>query len=162
VVSIPLGYFGGIGAASKNGILFKGSNFLDLITQVDVLVMDKTGTLTEGVFAVKEVATAADAPFSKDELLQLTVALESHSNHPIAKAIQEFADKAPKLSVTEVEEIPGLGLRGIAGEKEVLIGNLRLLEKHGIDFPSALGQVVNTLVVIAVNGSYAGHLTIAD
>ena len=162
VVSIPLGYFGGIGAASKNGILFKGSNFLDLITQVDVLVMDKTGTLTEGVFTVKEVEIAPDAPLSKDELLQLTVALESHSNHPIAKAIQEFADKAPKVPVTEVEEIPGLGLKGMVQGEEILVGNLRLLEKHGIDFPSSLRQVVDTLVVVAINGSYAGHLTIAD
>jgi Cd2+/Zn2+-exporting ATPase len=162
VVSIPLGYFGGIGAASKNGILFKGSNFLDLITQVDVLVMDKTGTLTEGVFTVKEVETAPDAAVSKDELLQRTVALERHSNHPIAKAIQEFAADAPNVPVTEVEEIPGLGLKGMAHGEEILVGNLRLLEKHGIDFPSALRQVVDTLVVVAINGSYAGHLTIAD
>lgn len=162
VVSIPLGYFGGIGAASKNGILFKGSNFLDLITQVDVLVMDKTGTLTEGVFEVKGIETAADASLTKDDLLQLTVALESHSNHPIAKAIQEFADQVSKVSVTEVEEIPGMGLKGMTQGKEILVGSLRLLEKHGIDFPSALRKVVDTLVVVAINGSYAGHLTIAD
>ena len=162
VVSIPLGYFGGIGAASKNGILFKGSNFLDLITQVDVLVMDKTGTLTEGVFTVKEVETAPNAPFSKDELLQLTVALERHSNHPIAKAIQEFADTASTVPVTEVEEIPGLGLKGMAQGEEIIVGNIRLLEKYSIDFPTALRQVVDTLVVVAINGSYAGHLTIAD
>ena len=162
VVSIPLGYFGGIGAASKNGILFKGSNFLDLITQVDVLVMDKTGTLTEGVFTIKEVETAPNAPFSKDELLQLTVALERHSNHPIAKAIQEFADTASTVPVTEVEEIPGLGLKGMAQGEEIIVGNIRLLEKYSIDFPTALRQVVDTLVVVAINGSYAGHLTIAD
>ena len=163
VVSIPLGYFGGIGAASRNGILFKGSNFLDLITQVDVLVMDKTGTLTEGVFTVKEVETAPGAAISKDELLQLTASLESHSNHPIAKAIQEFADnKAPKIPITHVEEIPGLGLKGRIGEKEVFAGNIRLLEKHGIDFPAQLRTIVDTLVVIAINGNYEGHLTIAD
>ena len=162
VVSIPLGYFGGIGAASKNGILFKGSNFLDLITEVDVLVMDKTGTLTEGVFEVRGIETAADALLSKDELLRLTAALESHSNHPIAKAIQEFADTPSNVPLTEVEEMAGLGLKGLSQGMEILVGNLRLLEKHGIDFPSALRKVVDTLVVIAINGSYAGHLTIAD
>src|SRR5690606_12755255 len=162
VVSIPLGYFGGIGAASKNGILFKGSNFLGLITEVDVLVMDKTGTLTEGVFEVRGIETAADALLSKDELLRLTAALESHSNHPIAKAIQEFADTPSNVPLTEVEEMAGLGLKGLSQGMEILVGNLRLLEKHGIDFPSALRKVVDTLVVIAINGSYAGHLTIAD
>jgi Cd2+/Zn2+-exporting ATPase len=163
VVSIPLGYFGGIGAASKNGILFKGSNFLDLITQVDVLVMDKTGTLTEGVFTVKEVETAPNASMTKDELLHLIVALESHSNHPVAKAIQEFTDnKTPHMAVAEVEEIPGLGIKGIAGEKEILAGNLRLMETYGVGIPSQLRDVVDTLVVAAVNGTYVGHLTIAD
>lgn len=163
VVSIPLGYFGGIGAASKNGILFKGSNFLDLITQVDVLVMDKTGTLTEGVFTVKEVKVAPNVSISKDELLHLMVAIESHSNHPIAKAIQEVPTiNAGIHTFLEVEELPGLGLKGTMGEKEVLAGNLRLMEEHGVAVPSQLINVVDTLVVAAVNGEYIGHLTIAD
>lgn len=163
VVSIPLGYFGGIGAASKNGILFKGSNFLDLITQVDVLVMDKTGTLTEGVFIVKEVKTAPLAAITEEELLQLVLAIESQSNHPIAKAIGEYAGGyRPLVPVSEVQEIPGMGLKGIVNGEEVLVGNLRLLEKHGIDFPSQLRQVIDTLVVATSNGNYLGHLTIAD
>lgn len=163
VVSIPLGYFGGIGAASKNGILFKGSNFLDLITQVDVLVMDKTGTLTEGVFNVREVAVAPDTHIDKEEIIHLAAALESQSSHPIAKAIQEYAgDAIPQLTISAVEEIPGLGIKGIVQGEEALAGNLRLLERHGIDFPASLRAIVDTLVVVAINGKYVGHLTISD
>ncbi len=163
VISIPLGYFGGIGAASKNGILFKGANFLDLITKVDAVVMDKTGTLTEGVFEVQEVVVASDANMEPEEFLALTAALESHSNHPIAKAIdRHLTNPLPDIDITEVEEIPGFGLKGKMGGSEILAGNTRLLEKHHIDFPSELSQTVHTLVAVALHGNYIGHIKIAD
>lgn len=163
VISIPLGYFGGIGAASKNGILFKGSNFLDLITQVDAVVVDKTGTVTEGVFEVQDIKVAPDASIDKDQLLQLTVAVENHSNHPIAKAIQHYAGQGiSEPKITEVEEIPGFGLKGNVEGSEILVGNSRLLDRYHIAFPSDLDSIVGTLVVVALNGDYVGHIIIAD
>ena len=160
VISIPLGYFGGIGAASKNGILFKGSNFLDSITRVDAVVMDKTGTLTEGVFKVQSVQTTSG---DEEQLLALTAALESKSTHPIAKAIVDYAgEEYRQLKVSDVEEIAGHGLRGKVNGKEVLVGNTRLLEKFGVSYDPALAALVETIVVVAVEGTYAGYVTIAD
>lgn len=160
VVSIPLGYFGGIGLASRNGILFKGSNFLDVMTSINVVVMDKTGTLTEGVFKVQEVKAQN---IEADYLIKLTAALESHSTHPIGMAIIEHAGKdANKLSVTSVEEISGHGLKGIVDGKEVLAGNTKLLQKFNIDYPSEIDSIVFTIVVVAVDNQYSGHITIAD
>ena len=160
VVSIPLGYFGGIGLASRNGILFKGSNFLDVMTTINVVVMDKTGTLTEGVFKVQEVATK---DIEANYLLQLTAALESHSTHPIGMAIIEHAGKEVKtLSATSVEEISGYGLKGLVDGKEVLAGNTKLLKKFNIAYPPEIDSIVYTLVVVAVDNQYKGHITIAD
>ncbi len=160
VVSIPLGYFGGIGLASRNGILFKGSNFLDVITKVDTIVMDKTGTLTKGVFKVQQIV-ATD--FDEQELLQLTAALESQSTHPIAKAVTEFAGELYKNStVTNTEEIPGHGLKGTINGKTVLAGNSKLLDKFNIAYPKEITAVVDTLVAVAINNHYAGYITIAD
>jgi len=160
VVSIPLGYFGGIGLASKNGILFKGSNFLDVITKVNVVVMDKTGTLTKGVFKVQEVVTK---DIDKDELVKLTAAIESNSTHPIAKAVVEYAgDKAKDLKAENVEEISGHGLKGTVDGKNVFAGNVKLLKKFNIEYPAEIDNLVDTVVVIAVNNKYAGYITIAD
>lgn len=160
VVSIPLGYFGGIGLASRNGILFKGSNFLDVMTTINVVVMDKTGTLTEGVFNVQEIATK---DIEADYLVQLTAALESHSTHPIGMAIIEHAGKEVKtLSATSVEEISGYGLKGLVDDKEVLAGNTKLLKKFNIAYPPEIDSIVYTLVVVAVDNQYKGHITIAD
>lgn len=159
VISIPLGYFGGIGAASRNGILFKGSNYLDLMTKVNTVVMDKTGTLTKGVFKVQEIVTES---LDKDEFIRLVAALESKSTHPIAKAIAEHAsDKAP-LSVADIEEISGHGLKGKVDGKEVLVGNLKLLQKFKIGYDKAIEEIVETIVVVAIDGKYAGHIIIAD
>lgn len=160
VVSIPLGYFGGIGLASKNGILFKGSNFLDVITKVNVVVMDKTGTLTKGVFKVQEVVTK---DIDKDELVKITAAIESNSTHPIAKAVVEYAgDNAKTSKADNVEEISGHGLKGTVDSKNVLAGNVKLLKKFNIAYPAELDQLVDTVVVVSVNDKYAGYLIIAD
>jgi len=160
VVSIPLGYFGGIGLASKNGILFKGSNFLDVITKVNVVVMDKTGTLTKGVFKVQDVVTK---DIDKDELIKLTAAIESNSTHPIAKAVVEYAGDATKnLKAEGVEEISGHGLKGIVDGKNVLAGNVKLLKKYNIEYPAEIDNLVDTVVVIAVTDKYIGYITIAD
>lgn len=160
VISIPLGYFGGIGAGSRNGILFKGSNFLDLMTKVDTVVMDKTGTLTKGVFEVQEVVTES---LDKNKLLELVAVLESNSTHPIAEAIVKYANiKNGKLKATEVEEISGHGMKARVGKHEVLAGNLRLLEKFAIRYDAQLKSNTETIVVIAINGKYEGYITIAD
>jgi Cd2+/Zn2+-exporting ATPase len=160
VVSIPLGYFGGIGLASRNGILFKGGNFLDVMTKINTLVMDKTGTLTKGVFKVQQVVPNN---ISKEELIKLTSAIEQASTHPIAKAVTEYAGTAKdNVKVEGVEEIAGHGLKGNIEGKEVLAGNLKLLKKFNIEYPKELEQEVNTIVVVAVNNAYAGYITIAD
>ena len=160
VISIPLGYFGGIGAGSRNGILFKGSNFLDLMTKVDTVVMDKTGTLTKGVFEVQEVVSIT---LEKNELVELVATLERNSTHPIAEAIVNYADlENTSLTVSEVEEISGHGMKGKIGKYEVLAGNLKLLEKFNIQYDEQLKSNTETIVVIAINGKYEGYITIAD
>ncbi|MBC7607537.1 MAG: cadmium-translocating P-type ATPase [Burkholderiales bacterium] len=161
VVSIPLGYFGGIGLASRNGILFKGSNFLDVMTGIDVVVMDKTGTLTEGVFAVQEIV-AKD--IEQSYLLKLAAAIESQSTHPIGLAVVAHAGKETikDLTISEVEEISGHGLKGTIDGKEVLAGNIKLMKKFNIDYPAEIDSIVYTIVVVAVDKKYKGHITIAD
>jgi len=160
VVSIPLGYFGGIGLASRNGILFKGSNFLDVITKVNTVVMDKTGTLTKGVFKVQEIV-AKD--IDKEELVKIAAAIEMHSTHPVAKAVVTYiGDSAKSLKAENVEEVSGHGLKGTVDGKQVLAGNLKLLKKYNIEYPAEVDQLVDTIVAIAVNNKYAGYITIAD
>jgi Zn2+/Cd2+-exporting ATPase len=160
VVSIPLGYFGGIGLASRNGILFKGGNFLDVMTKVNAVVMDKTGTLTKGVFKVQQVVTNN---IDQQELVRLTAALEKNSTHPVGKAVVEYAgSNADNIKVGNVEEIAGHGLKGTVDGKEVLAGNLKLMKKFNILYPSEIEQTVDTIVVASVNGKYAGYITIAD
>jgi Cd2+/Zn2+-exporting ATPase len=160
VISIPLGYFGGIGAASQNGILFKGSNYLDLITKVDTVVMDKTGTLTKGVFEVQEIVTLN---FDKVLMVELTAVLEANSTHPIAEAIVKYAAiKKTNYKSTNVEEISGYGMKGQIGEYEVLAGNTKLLDKFQIAYDENLKSNTETIVVIAINSKYAGYITIAD
>ena len=160
VISIPLGYFGGIGAGSRNGILFKGSNFLDLMTHVDTVVMDKTGTLTKGIFEVQEVRAIG---VEKTLLLELVSILESNSTHPIAKAIVSYANiKNSTLKVSNVEEISGHGLIGKIGEYNVLAGNTRLLDMHHVDYDSNIKPKGQTLVLIAINNVFAGYIAVAD
>ncbi len=161
VISIPLGYFGGIGAASRKGILFKGSNFLDLMTRVNTVVMDKTGTLTKGVFEVQKAVTMDGIT---TDWLSLAAAMESKSTHPIAKAITEYTKKQGKeISEPEQqEEIAGHGLKGKVNGKHVLIGNQKLMDKEGIVTCADAAGEVNTVIHIAVDQKYAGYLVIAD
>jgi len=161
VVSIPLGYFGGIGAASRAGILLKGSNFLDVLREIDTVVLDKTGTLTQGVFAVQQVVAVPGT--EPAVLLRLVGALETKSTHPIAKAVVQHVGAATAgVAVESVEEIAGHGLRGQVEGREVLAGNTKLLAKFGIPYPAEVDQVVDSIVVAVVNGKYAGYLTVAD
>ncbi|SJZ85602.1 heavy metal translocating P-type ATPase [Sediminibacterium ginsengisoli] len=160
VVSIPLGYFGGIGLASRQGILFKGGNFLDVMTKVNTIVMDKTGTLTKGVFKVQKVQPQDR---SEDELVKLAAAIEANSTHPVAKAITDYAkEKGEVGKATDVEEIAGHGLKGKVDGKELLAGNVKLLKKFNISYPAEIEKVTDTIVTIGVDGKYAGYITIAD
>ncbi len=161
VVSIPLGYFGGIGAASKAGVLFKGSNFLDVMREIDTVVMDKTGTLTKGVFAVQQVVAGPGQDPAR--FTALAAALEAKSTHPIAKAVvQHVQPTGPALPVENVEEIAGHGLRGHVDGQEVLAGNTKLLAKFHVAYPPEIDQLIDSIVVVAVAGQYAGYLTVAD
>lgn len=159
VVSIPLGYFGGIGLASRNGILFKGGNFLDAITAVDTIVMDKTGTLTAGVFEVTEVFAVHGDP---TELLSYAKAVEAHSTHPIAKAIASYHPGRPALQAEKTQEIAGHGLLATVNGKRTLAGNSKLLDKFNISYPAELRQVAYSIVLLAIEDQYAGYITVAD
>jgi Cd2+/Zn2+-exporting ATPase len=160
VISIPLGYFGGIGAASKNGMLFKGANFLDLITKVDTVVMDKTGTLTEGVFKVQEVKVKE---LPEDQFIGITAALETKSTHPIAKAIVEYAGGSHSdVAISDVEEIAGHGLKGKWDGKEVLVGNAKLLQKYQVEYDPEIDSIVDSIVLVGIDGKFAGYIIIAD
>jgi Cd2+/Zn2+-exporting ATPase len=159
VISIPLSFFGGIGGASRNGILVKGSNFLEALNNVDTVVFDKTGTLTRGVFSVTEIAPAGG--LSRDELLRYAALAESNSSHPIAVSIQKaWGQSLPPGSVAGCEEIAGQGLRVTAEGKTVLAGNSALLENA--DIPFAKADAPGTVVYLAVDGVFAGHIVIAD
>lgn len=161
VISIPLGYFGGIGAASRNGILFKGSNFLDSIAEIRNVVMDKTGTMTEGVFKVQEVSIKPE--FDKDEILKLVNALESKSTHPVATAIHNYAGEIDhSVPLENVEEIAGHGLKASVNGKELLVGNFKLMDKFSIPYDINHANIVYTLIAIAYDQKFAGYITIAD
>ncbi|KXH82938.1 heavy metal translocating P-type ATPase [Chryseobacterium kwangjuense] len=161
VISIPLGYFGGIGAASRNGILFKGSNFLDSIAEIRNVVMDKTGTMTEGVFKVQEVSIKPE--FNKEEILKLVNALESKSTHPVATAIHNYAGEIDhSVPLENVEEIAGHGLKAIVNGKELLIGNFKLMDKFNISYDINHANIVYTIIAIAYDKKFAGYITIAD
>lgn len=157
VISVPLGYFGGIGAASRNGILFKGSNFLEQMASVNTVVMDKTGTLTQGVFKVQEVKTEGIDP---TEFLNRVSAIEKQSTHPIAKAIVAY--HPTDRIVEQVVEISGKGLKGEYNNQEILVGNGKLLQHFKIDYPSSIDSIVESIVMVAISGKYAGYITVAD
>lgn len=161
VISIPLGYFGGIGAGSRNGILFKGSNFLDVLANVQNVVMDKTGTMTEGVFKVQEVDFKTN--FDKNEMLKWVNALESKSTHPVATAIHDYVGEVDhSVPLENVEEIPGHGLKAMINGKELLVGNFKLMDKFDVSYDMKPENIVYTLIAVAYDRNFAGYLTIAD
>lgn len=162
VVSIPLGYFGGIGAASHKGILFKGGNYLDAITKADTFVFDKTGTLTTGNFRVCRIETAGI--YSEAEVLKYIASAESKSSHPMAKAVVEYAkqQQATLYPVGAVTEIAGYGLEAYIGGKQILAGNYRLMDKYGIAYPEGLHEMPESLILCACNGIYAGVVVMED
>lgn len=162
VVSIPLGYFGGIGAASHQGILFKGGNYLDAITKINTVVFDKTGTLTKGIFEVQGVSTIDGT--SDKALVYLIASAEYFSNHPIAKAVARYAEEQEIALDTslKITELAGYGLRTVVDGKEVYIGNARLLSKHNIPFPAEIRNLPETTVLCAMAGKYLGYIALAD
>ncbi|KJR48813.1 Lead, cadmium, zinc and mercury transporting ATPase [Desulfosporosinus sp. I2] len=165
VISVPLGYFGGIGGASRHGILIKGANYLEALTDIRTVVFDKTGTLTEGVFQVVEISPAKG--YEERELLEIAARAEAHSPHPIAKSIREMYGKDVKVSdstdLLSYEEVSGQGIRAFLNGKTVLVGKAGLLEQAGISLPRlTLDKGLGTVVYISIDGDYAGHLTISD
>lgn len=159
VIAIPLGYFGGIGAGSRNGILFKGSSYLDRMTRVGTVVFDKTGTLTKGVFKVQKVVSEG---MPEEKWLPFLGALESGSTHPIARAIVDFVGDAAKGYSTErVEEIKGHGIKGMIQGREILAGSAKLLWKFGFDMVERT-KTSETTIFVVVDRAYAGYVTISD
>ena len=158
VISVPLSFFGGIGGASREGILVKGSNYLEALAKTEIIVFDKTGTLTEGVFNVKTVHAVN---CSEDELIDFAAHAESYSNHPISQSLKRACQKEIDNShVRDVEEMPGYGVCARVDGKKVLAGNTKLMEKMGIsDFED---NVEGTVVHIAIDNTYAGYITIGD
>ena len=161
VISVPLSYFAGIGAASKQGILIKGANYLEALAAVDTVAFDKTGTLTEGSFRVSGVYPAGDLP--ADRLLALAAAAERNSNHPIARSLADAAgDAAESITIHSVEELAGMGVRAVANGNTVLVGNARLLTTNGVALPAEEIPAVGTVVSVAVDGVYEGAVVISD
>lgn len=158
VISIPLGYFGGLGAASKNGILFKGASFLDAMTKINLLVMDKTGTVTKGVFKIKEIKSIG---WKEKELMQYLLTIEAQSTHPIAKAIMQY-DTESTFQAENVSEIAGKGLKGVVNGKTVLVGNKSLMISNDIYVPNETESIVESIVLVAIDNKFAGYVTIAD
>ncbi|OEY96989.1 cadmium-translocating P-type ATPase [Acinetobacter qingfengensis] len=161
VISIPLGYFGGIGAASQNGILFKGSNFLDILAKVQNVVMDKTGTMTEGVFKVQEVVFNDN--IDQKYMLQMVSALEKLSSHPVATAIhQHIGELTLDIELKNAEEIAGHGLKATIADKTLLVGNLKLMDKFEIGYPVDPSSIIYTTIAVAYGDEFVGYITIAD
>lgn len=156
VISVPLSYFGGLGAASKCGVLIKGANHLEALAQLRTAVFDKTGTLTKGCFAVSEVHAEGMEP---DRLLNLAAAAEQYSNHPIAQSLRDAAG-SELPTATEVEEIAGFGVRATVDGHAVLVGNRRLMEKERVDYTLPAGH--GTVILVACDGQFAGSVLISD
>ena len=159
VISIPLGYFGGVGLASRKGILVKGSNFLDALTHVTTVVFDKTGTLTKGEFNVSEVVTSNG--FTKEQILEYAAYAEVHSNHPVAKSITEaYRNKIDLTRISQSEEISGQGMKAVVDGKTIFAGNDKMLHKENI--VHSVCQVDGTVVHVTIDRIYAGYIIISD
>ena len=159
VISVPLGYFGGIGLGSSQGVLFKGGNFLEAMNNLKTLVTDKTGTITKGVFTVQEVIAE-----DKDLFFKNLLAIEKHSTHPIAKAIIEYltTQNISPVEVDKVSEIAGLGLEGQVSQGTLLVGNIKLMDKNNISVPEHLRNIAKTVVFAGLNNSFLGAAVVAD
>ena len=158
VISIPLGFFGGIGGASKKGILVKGSNYLEAIAQTEIVVFDKTGTLTQGNFEVQKIE-AVD--IEKEELLELAAYAENHSNHPISLSVKDaYKNKIDMQKITQTEEIAGLGVKAVIDGKKVLVGNDKLMIESGIEYNKSTD--IGTILYVAIDNKFAGYIVIAD
>ena len=158
VISIPLGFFGGIGGASKMGILVKGSNYLEALSKAEIVVFDKTGTLTQGVFKVQKIHPV---DISKDELIELTAYAESYSNHPISVSIREaYGKEMDHNRIEKIQELPGLGVIAKVDEKEILAGNEKLMQQKKIQYSKC--EEIGTIIYIAIENKYAGYIVIAD
>ncbi|CDE97816.1 cadmium-translocating P-type ATPase [Clostridium sp. CAG:813] len=159
VISVPLGFFAGIGGASKCGILVKGSSYLELLSKPETIVFDKTGTLTQGCFKVVKIVQQEDT--TKEELLELTAYAESYSNHPIALYIKKAYDKnIDKNRISEISEIAGNGVRAEINGCSILVGNENLLKNHNISYQKA--NETGTIVYTAKNSKFLGHIVISD
>jgi len=158
VISIPLGFFGGIGGASKSGILVKGSNYLEALADAEIVVFDKTGTLTKGTFQVTELHPVG---ILDSELLELTAFAESYSNHPISTSLKKaYSLEIDNTRITDVEEISGYGVKAVVDGKTIFAGNVKLMQRIGVSYET--GDIVGTVVHVAINDKYAGYIVIAD
>lgn len=158
VISIPLSFFGGIGGASKKGVLVKGGNYLEALAETEIVVFDKTGTLTKGVFNVQEIHPEG---VSKEELLELTAHAESYSNHPISLSLKRaYSKEIDNGRISDVEEISGHGVIATVDGKKVMAGNIKLMKM--MDIPYFKGELIGTIVHVAVNNKYIGYIVIAD
>lgn len=158
VVSVPLGFFAGIGGASKKGVLVKGSNYLELLKDLETVVFDKTGTLTEGVFTVTEINTNN---IQKEKLIEIAAMAESFSNHPIAiSIIKEYGKEIDKEVIEEYEEIAGHGIKAVINNEEILIGNAKLMNQFNISYNEV--DSIGTVVYCAINGEFKGSIVISD
>lgn len=158
VMSIPLGFFGGIGGASKIGVLIKGSNYLEALSKTEIVVFDKTGTLTQGVFEVQKIETIET---SKEELLKLTAHAESYSNHPIAISVKKAYGKEINNNIIEkIEEISGMGITAKIDGKDILVGNDKLMKEKEINYTKC--NEIGTILYVAIQNKYAGYIVISD
>ncbi len=158
VISIPLSFFGGIGGASKMGILIKGSNYLEQLANTEIIVFDKTGTLTEGVFEVQKVNAVE---ISEEELLKITAYAENYSNHPIALSVKKaFGKEIDEKQIVKVQELSGLGIAARIGEQDVLVGNEKLMNERQIEFTKC--NDIGTILYVAIERKYVGYIVIAD
>lgn len=159
VISIPLGFFGGIGGASRKGILIKGSNYLEALSKTGIVVFDKTGTLTKGVFKVQKVCPTQD--ISSEELIEIVAFAENYSNHPIAKSVKEaYGKNIDESKITKVNEISGHGISANIEGKEVLVGNEKLMIEKGIKYEKCIE--VGTILYVVINNQFAGYILISD
>lgn len=158
VISVPLSFFGGIGGSAKQGILIKGSNYLEMLSKVNTVVVDKTGTITKGVFKVQKICANN---IDKDELLKMTAYAEYNSNHPISISLKnEYKEEIDTSKIQEVQELTGLGVKAIVFEKQVLVGNLKLMKEYKIKYEEA--KDVGTVLYVAIDNEYVGYIVISD